>query len=177
MSEPDESERDARPARDCDPGSVRETADAMPVTVVLEYRSGVHPVPGTGAWRVAEVALEGAPAAGERRRRVLLGPQAQTRHVWDGLWLRIDPDACEECYHNLRSPSPGVFVLCRLGPDGVLEPRRVAASFLEAAAGAGADDLVCRVPMSTGIRRWLEQSPLARYLPELRRRVGPEAGE
>lgn len=160
-------DRDGSGERDA--GATGIDRDAVRVLVVLEYRRGVHPLPDDGAWRVVEV-IPDAPPDGAPPATA----DAGRRHVWDGLSLCLDPAASDDYYHNLRSQSPGVFVVCRPCGDGALQPRRVTTSFHEASGEADAAEQVCRVPMHGGIRRWLERRLLRRFRTVTGSRYGPE---
>lgn len=101
----------------------------------------------------------------------LVHQQGELRHyLYSGFRLQLHVDECESYYHNLRSPSPRIFVLAREQGEGAPVPFLVSLSFDEANAYQEGDETVYAVAIPPELYRWCEQFVLNHFVPEKKKK-------
>ena len=140
-------------------------SDAIPVAVVLSRRLATHRQWTYPDWRLEGVVAGEVADAAPEPRRVHAGDGAE-EFVWPGFTLRLYKDSAESYWYNLVGKTPSLFVVCREGSDGELEPFAVTADHDEAGAHMEADDTVFSAPMPPEVHQRLERYVMDHYRPE-----------
>ncbi|MDX1604730.1 MAG: DUF3305 domain-containing protein [Candidatus Competibacterales bacterium] len=137
------------------------------VAVVMQRRASASRWLSETWQAVAVVASSREPvirAAGESIRR---HPGGTEDFLWGGFRLHLYRDQAESYYHNLKAPTPCLYVITRTDETtGRPEPFRVSASFDEANAYTETDADAFPVPMPPEIHQWIERFVLAHFVPE-----------
>jgi hypothetical protein len=139
----------------------------FPVGVLMEQQrsSGVNrwSVPTWEA--VAVIAGEHLAAAGDGGSPVRDG-EGDPQRLWPGFEVTLFRDSADAYWYNLVGKHPSLFVICRAGETGDLEPFLVTANYDEAGAYMEADDTVYAVPIPPEIYRWLERFVIEHNVPQ-----------
>jgi len=140
----------------------------FPVTVVLkqtwrDHRSWRYP-----SWVVCGVIPEQqdpqsnvvskitGPYASQQKTYQLFTNEAGDKHyIWPGLQFSLYRDGLTSYFHNLSSPQPYLFILCRDNEDqATVEPILVSADFADAEAHMETEGTVLTVPLPPPFDQW-----------------------
>jgi hypothetical protein len=100
-----------------------------------------------------------------------------TRWLHPGFALSLYADEGEGYYLNLSSGNPVWFVMWRIDADDPSRawPETVSLSYNEAGRWLDAQERVDNVPMTGGVREWLQAWTDANYRPEPKERRRPQS--
>lgn len=156
--------------------SVREkpesvTASSFPVSVLMVFREPGDQPWDTGHWDVMGVVAGNSLAGDARDDGVPINTDSSDRQfLWPGFRLELFKDDAGSYYHNLMGSKPRIFVVCREGDSGRLEPFMATPSYDEAAAYTEVEEEVFAVPMPPEVYRWAEKFVLEHYVPEKKKK-------
>ena len=118
----------------------------------------------TERWEAKGVVRDaGAQDAGEQ---VIFSDERSTQILFPGFTLRLHPDEAEGYLYNVTSPQPKVFVMWRVGEDGVARPASLTVSYHEGARWMDAEETVGGVALPADLLPWIAEFAYAHYKPE-----------
>lgn len=136
------------------------------VSVVMECEQIQHRSWIVPRWRLVGVVAGQHIADQNPGATVVHDDDGRRQLLWTGFRIRLYRDSAESYWYNLVGRNPSLFLICRQGPEGELEPFLVTANYDEAGAHMEADDQVFSAPMPPEIRDWLERYVMDHYRPE-----------
>lgn len=134
-----------------------------PVAVIME-RVRYHDRWATERWDAKGVVCDADPPGGGER--VLVSDERVTQMLFPGFQLKLHPDEAEGYLYNITSPQPKVFVMWRVGEDGMARPQSLTVSYHEGARWMDAEETVAGVALPPDLMPWIEAFAAAHYKPE-----------
>jgi hypothetical protein len=128
-----------------------------PMTVMME-RTGSR-------WQVIGILPSAAASPGHPQRELVRDGGDTCIYRWEGLELRLTPDACEDYWFNLTSTQPRLYVICQLDSDGEPQPLRISADQDDSVAAEEVDELFYQAAMPASIVVWIKDYVAAHYRP------------
>ena len=115
-------------------------------------------------WEVKGVVRDTSPpGSGER---VIVTDARATQILFPGFMLKLHVDEAEGYLYNITSPQPKVFVMWRVGEDGIARPESLSVSYHEGARWMDAEETVGGVALPTDLLAWIGEFGAAHYTPE-----------
>jgi len=134
-----------------------------PVAVIME-RVRLQNRWGTERWEAKGVVSDGTPpGSGEQ---VIVSDERVLQMLFPGFMLRLHPDEAEGYIFNITSPQPKVFVMWRVGEDGIARPESLTVSYHEGARWMDAEETVGGVALPPELLQWIAEFGAAHYTPE-----------
>jgi len=134
-----------------------------PIAVIME-RVKLANRWATERWDAKGVVRDVMPAgSGER---VIVSDENLTQILFPGLMLRLHPDEAEGYIYNITSPQPKVFVMWRVGEDGIARPESLSVSYHEGARWMDAEENVGGVALPPDLLQWIAEFGAAHYTEE-----------
>ena len=134
-----------------------------PVAVIME-RVRLADRWGTERWDAKGVVRDSEPpGAGER---VIVSDERALQMLFPGFVLKLHPDEAEGYIYNITSPQPKVFVMWRVGEDGIARPASLTVSYHEGARWMDAEETVGGVALPPDLLQWIAEFGSAHYTPE-----------
>jgi hypothetical protein len=134
-----------------------------PVAVIME-RVRLADRWGTERWDAKGVVRDSEPpGSGER---VIVSDERALQMLFPGFVLRLHPDEAEGYIYNITSPQPKVFVMWRVGEDGIARPASLTVSYHEGARWMDAEETVGGVALPPDLLQWIAEFGAAHYTPE-----------
>lgn len=143
---------------------------SLPVSIILESRPSQSRWQSL-YWSVAGVVTGEHSDSHEPGMRLIQQQGDISRYLLSGLRITLYKDECESYYHNLRAPTPSVYVVASPTEGGLDAPPRpyaVSLSFDYAHSSLEMDDVVFSVPLPAELYRWSEAYVLEHYVAEKR---------
>ena len=134
-----------------------------PVAVIME-RVRLEDRWGTERWDAKGIVHDPEPAG--RGERVIVNEERLTQMVFPGYVLKLHPDEAEGYLYNITSPQPKVFVMWRVGEDGIARPESLTVSYHEGARWMDSEETVGGVALPPDLVPWIEAFAAAHYRPE-----------
>jgi hypothetical protein len=123
----------------------------------------------TERWEAKGVVQDASlPGSGER---VIFADDRTRQVVFPGFTLKLHPDEAEGYIYNITSPQPKLFVMWRLGDDGVARPKSLSVSYYEGARWMDAEESVGGVALPPDLLPWIAEFAAAHYKPEPKKKV------
>ncbi len=118
----------------------------------------------TERWEAKGVVRDPEPAgSGER---VIVDEERLTQVLFPGFMLKLHPDEAEGYLYNITSPEPKVFVMWRVGEDGIARPESLSVSYHEGARWMDAEETVGGVALPPDLLAWIAEFGAAHYKEE-----------
>jgi hypothetical protein len=131
-----------------------------PVAVIME-RVRLADRWGTERWDAKGVVRDtGPPGTGES---VIVADERAMQVLFPGFMLRLHPDEAEGYIYNITSPQPKVFVMWRVGEDGIARPASLTVSYHEGARWMDAEETVGGVALPPDLLQWIAEFGAAYY--------------
>ena len=116
-------------------------------------------------WKLLGI-LPASDAGSEGRRRELVRDDGVTQiYRWEGLVLRLLPDACDDYWFNLTSDQPRLYVICQADDQGVPVPMRITADQDDAVAAEEVDEWFFQAEMPTSVVFWIRDYVATHWRP------------
>ncbi|MFW6341305.1 MAG: DUF3305 domain-containing protein [Wenzhouxiangella sp.] len=128
-----------------------------PMTVMME-RTGTR-------WQVIGILPSARPGEGAPHRELVRDGGETCIYRWEGLDLRLTPDACEDYWFNLTSAQPRLYVICQLDANGEPQPLRITADQDDSVAAEEVEELFYQAAMPAPIVVWIKDYVAAHYRP------------
>jgi hypothetical protein len=118
----------------------------------------------TERWEAKGVVRDPEPAgSGER---VIVDEERLMQVLFPGFMLKLHPDEAEGYLYNITSPEPKVFVMWRVGEDGLARPQSLTVSYHEGARWMDTEETVGGVALPPELLPWINAFAAAHYKPE-----------
>ena len=138
-----------------------------PVAVIME-RVRLENRWATERWEVKGVVRDPEPpGSGER---IIVSDERATQILFPGFMLRLHPDEAEGYLYNITSPQPKVFVMWRVGEDGIARPESLTVSYHEGARWMDSEETVGGVALPPDLLAWIAEFGAAHYTPEIKKK-------
>ncbi|MFP4334710.1 MAG: DUF3305 domain-containing protein [Wenzhouxiangella sp.] len=128
-----------------------------PMTVMME-RTGTR-------WQVIGILPSARPGEGAPHRELVRDGGETCIYRWEGLDLRLTPDACDDYWFNLTSAQPRLYVICQLDANGEPQPLRITADQDDSVAAEEVEELFYQAAMPAPIVVWIKDYVAAHYRP------------
>ena len=139
-----------------------------PVAVIME-RVRLTNRWATERWEAKGVVRDVTPAgSGER---VIVEDESAMQILFPGFTLKLHPDEAEGYIYNITSPQPKVFIMWRLGEDGIARPESLSVSYHEGARWMDSEETVGGVALPPELLPWIAEFAAEHYKPEPRKKV------
>ena len=119
---------------------------------------------GSG-WQVIGILPSSAETAGERACELVRDDGVTRIYRWEGLELRLVPDACDDYWFNLTSEQPRLYVICQPDDEGAPVPLRITADQDDAVAAEEVDEWFFQAAMPTPIVFWIRDYVATHWKP------------
>ena len=134
-----------------------------PVAVIME-RVRLADRWGTERWDAKGVVRDPEPpGSGER---VIVSDERALQVLFPGFMLKLHPDEAEGYIYNITSPQPKVFVMWRVGEDGIARPASLTVSYHEGARWMDSEENVGGVALPPDLLQWIAEFGAAHYTEE-----------
>jgi len=132
----------------------------FPVAVIME-RVRLNDRWETERWEAKGVVRDSAaPGEGER---VIVNDERAMQILFPGFTLKLHPDEAEGYLFNITSPQPKVFVMWRVGEDGIARPESLTVSYHEGARWMDAEETVGGVALPPELLQWIAEFGAEHY--------------
>jgi hypothetical protein len=139
-----------------------------PIAVIME-RVRLTNRWATERWEAKGVVRDVMPAgSGER---VIVDDESAMQILFPGFTLKLHPDEAEGYIYNITSPQPKVFIMWRLGDDGIARPESLSVSYHEGARWMDSEETVGGVALPPELLPWIAEFAAEHYKPEPRKKV------
>jgi len=119
-------------------------------------------------WQVSGILPSPATGGSDHVRRELVRDDGATQiYRWEGLSLRLTPDACDDYWYNITSEKPRLYLICQPDAAGAPSPLRISADQDDAVAAEEVDEWFFETAMPHQIVLWVRD-----YI-ATHRRAGP----
>lgn len=134
-----------------------------PLAVIME-RTRLANRWATERWEAKGVVRDALPAgSGER---VIVHDERALQVLFPGFMLKLHPDEAEGYIYNITSPQPKVFVMWRVGEDGIARPESLSVSYHEGARWMDTEETVGGVALPPDLLQWIAEFGAAHYTAE-----------
>jgi hypothetical protein len=118
----------------------------------------------TERWEAKGVVRDAsAPGSGER---VIVSDERITQILFPGFTLKLHRDEAEGYLYNITSPEPKVFIMWRVGEDGIARPESLSVSYHEGSRWMDAEETVDGVALPLDLLAWIAEFGAAHYKEE-----------
>lgn len=119
-------------------------------------------------WQVSGILPSPAATELDQARREIVRDDGVTQiYRWEGLSLRLVPDACDDYWYNITSEKPRLYLICQPDAAGEPVPLRISADQDDAVAAEEVDEWFFQAAMPHPIVLWVRDYIAAH------RRAGP----
>lgn len=143
---------------------------ACAVSVIMQRSDPQQSRWGLAQWTLIGIVAGQTAAEGRGTRTCVRSEDGVEQYLYTGFSLPLYRDGAESYWYNLVGQTPSLFVACREGESGELEPFAVSANYDEAGAYMEADDTVYSTPMPPEIYQWIEQYVAQHFRPQERKK-------
>ncbi len=117
-----------------------------------------------GGWKALGI-LPTSGHAGRSRRELVRDDGVTQIYRWEGMELRLVPDACDDYWFNLTSDQPRLYVICQRDQEGAPVPLRISADQDDAVAAEEVDEWFFQAEMPTAIVFWIRDYVATHWRP------------
>jgi Protein of unknown function (DUF3305) len=104
--------------------------------------------------------------------RVIVEDERALQVLFPGYTLKLHADESEGYLYNITSPEPKVFVMWRVGEDGMAQPEAITVSYHEGARWMDSEEAVGGVALPPDLVPWIHAYATVHYKPETKKKGG-----